>query len=302
MKMSLNERVQEELEALEAIFMDDISITYDEKSRPVLVKTTIFPSTANEIDKQYVCVTLEVRLPEDYPDREPSVQLRNPRGLDDSTINNLYKSIKEKCTEFIGQAVMYELIELIRESLTESNLPTCQCAVCLYGFSDGDSFTKTQCYHYFHSYCLANHLITTKRHFQEEQDKLPAWQKSTKGYQATCPVCRESINCDVKELRLALPPKDLENAQNFQVTRELMELQENMRQLFIYQKKKGGIIDIEAEENKLLLITESSEDTSDSVEEPGPSLIHNNVSVVQNGVANRGQRYDYRVNSSSGNR
>lgn len=31
-----------------------------------------------------------------------------------------------------------------------------------------------------------------------------------------------------------------------------------MKQLFTYQKSRGGIIDIEAEENKLLLITEAN--------------------------------------------
>lgn len=77
-----------------------------------LVKSTIFPSTANEVDKQYVCITLEAKLPDGYPDEEPIIQLRNPRGLDDSTINHLYESIKDKCTEFIGQPVIYELIEV----------------------------------------------------------------------------------------------------------------------------------------------------------------------------------------------
>lgn len=77
-----------------------------------LVKSTIFPSTANEVDKQYVCVTLEAVLPEAYPDEEPLVKLRNPRGLDDSTLNDLYQAIKDKCNEFIGQPVIYELIEV----------------------------------------------------------------------------------------------------------------------------------------------------------------------------------------------
>lgn len=290
--MSIKERVQEELEALEAILMDDISVTYDEKGCPKLIKSTIFPSTANEVNKQYVCATLEVRLPEEYPDCEPIVQLRNPRGLDDSTVNDLYKSIKEKCTEYLGQPVIYELIELIRESLTESNLPTCQCAVCLYDFSDGDSFTKTQCFHYFHSFCLYNHLETTKRHYQEEQDKLPTWQKATKGFQAICPVCREPINCDVEELKTALPPKDLENAQNFEVTSDLRVLQDRMKQLFSYQKSKGGIIDIEAEENKLLLITESTDEGSgDTNADPGPS------DGALEADIQRGQRYDYPFHS-----
>lgn len=286
--MSNKERVEEELEALEAILMDDISITYNEEGYPELIKSTIFPSTADDTNKQYVCVTLEAKLPEAYPDCEPIIQLRNPRGLDDSILNHLYKSIRDKCNEYLGQPVIYELIELIRENLTESNLPTCQCAVCLYGFSEGDSFTKTQCFHYFHSYCLYNHLITTERHFNEEQDKLPAWQKSTKGFQATCPVCREAINCDVAELKTAPPPKDLENAQTFQVTNDLRMLQAKMQELFIYQKSRGGIIDIEAEENKLLLITEPSESSSPS-EEAGPSPA-NNV------VLNKPQKFDSRLN------
>lgn len=296
--MSVNERVHEEIEALEAILLDDISIVYDAEGRPESIKSTIFPSTANEVNKQYVCVTLEVNLPEDYPDCEPNIKLRNPRGLDDSTIDDIYKAIAEKCKEYLGQPVIFELIELIRESLTESNLPTCHCAVCLYGFIEGDNFTKTECFHYFHSYCLYNHIITTKRHYQEEQDKLPAWQKCTKGFQASCPVCRESINCDVEELKIALPPKDLENAQNFQVTSDLKILQESMRQLFSYQKSKGGIIDIEAEENKMLLITDSGDDGSgDTSEDPGPS-----DSVLEPDVMQRGQRYECRMSSVFSNR
>ncbi|XP_068918293.1 E3 ubiquitin-protein ligase RNF25 isoform X1 [Tenebrio molitor] len=290
--MSLNERVQEEIEALEAILMDDISISYKEDGCPELVKSTIFPSTADDTDKQYVCVTLEVKLPEEYPDCEPVVQLRNPRGLDDTTLNHLYRAIKDKCNEFVGQPVIYELIELIRENLTESNLPTCHCAVCLYGFSEGDSFTKTQCFHYFHSYCLAMHLITTEKHFVEEQEKLPAWQKSTKGFQATCPVCREPISCDVQELKNALPPRELKKAQNFQVTKELQMLQAQMRKLFIYQKSRGGIIDVEAEENKLLLITESPD--SSPGDDPGPSLPQSDT----DGILPRNQRCDPRNNSS----
>ncbi|XP_019868853.2 E3 ubiquitin-protein ligase RNF25 [Aethina tumida] len=291
--MSVNERVREELEALEAILMDDITITYNEEGYPVLVKTTIFPSTADDIEKQYVCVTLEAKLPEEYPDTQPIIQLRNPRGLDDSTINHLQRSITNKCDEFVGQSVMFEVIELIRETLTKSNLPTCQCAVCLYGFTVGDSFTKTPCFHYFHSYCLSKHLITTERIYQEEQDKLPTWQKSTKGFQATCPVCREQINCDVEQLKTSLPPKDLENAQNFEVTNDLRMLQAKMKELFIYQKKRGGIIDIEAQENKLLLITESNENSTPPGEDPGPSLTNNGA--MDAGVLG-GQKCDSKFN------
>lgn len=82
------------------------------RGNPELVKSTIFPSTAHDTEKQYVCVTLEVTLPEQYPDCEPIVQLRNPRGLDDTNLNYLSRAIKDKCNEYIGQSVIYELIEV----------------------------------------------------------------------------------------------------------------------------------------------------------------------------------------------
>lgn len=72
-------------------------------------------------------------------------------------------------------------------------------------------------------------------------------------------MCRDAIYCDVDELKTALPPRELDDAQKFEVTQDLKMLQQKMQQLFNYQKSKGGIIDIEAEENKLLLITNSND-------------------------------------------
>lgn len=112
-----------------------------------------------------------------YPDVEPLFHLRNPRGLDDHSINDITRAVQQKLTESIGMPVVFDLIDMIREHLTESNLPSGQCVVCLYGFQDGDEFTKTECYHYLHSYCLARHLMASQRNYQEEQDKLPAWQR-----------------------------------------------------------------------------------------------------------------------------
>lgn len=262
-----DERVKDEIEALEAILMDDVTVEYNERGSPVLIKTVVFPSTADDTKQQYVCITLEVSLIPEYPDQEPLIKLRNPRGLDDSLINEINMVVKEKCTECIGQPVVFELIELIRERLTESNLPSCQCAVCLYDFQHGDQFTKTQCYHYFHSYCLASHLVNTEKHYLEEHDKLPAWQKqSAAGFQPLCPVCREPISCDVETLRQAPAPKDLENAKNFEVTAELRALQAKMAALFLHQQSRGGIIDVEAEESKLLVLT----DAGDGRESPSP--------------------------------
>lgn len=142
-----------------------------------MIETTVLPTVGEDLDSQYVCVTLQVFPTPGYPDVQPKFQLRNPRGLDDSSIESIRRSIQEKLTESIGSPVVFDLIEVIREHLTESNLPSGQCVVCLYGFQEGDQFTKTVCYHYLHSYCLARHLMASQRNHQEEMDKLPVWQQ-----------------------------------------------------------------------------------------------------------------------------
>jgi hypothetical protein len=81
-----------------------------------------------------------------------------------------------------------QILQLVKEHLTSSNLPSCQCAICLYGFREGDHFTKTQCYHYFHSHCLACHVTSSEKSYQEELDKLPAWQRSQHTL-SPCQVC-----------------------------------------------------------------------------------------------------------------
>lgn len=254
----MDERVADEIEALRAILLDDeLRVKENERGEPECIETVLFPSTGEDSQSQYVCVTLIVRLPVGYPDTSPAISLRNPRGLDEDTVRLMRSDAEAKCKDFIGQPVMFELIELIREHLTRSNLPTDQCAVCLYGFREGDEFTKTECYHYFHSHCLAAHVAAAERYYREEQEKLPQWQQDTTNkFQAICPVCRESIDCDVESLCSAPPPIDVEAATDFSVTAELRELQKQMAALFLRQQQKGGIIDLEAEGVKTLVRTE----------------------------------------------
>lgn len=104
-------RVSDEVEVLQAILMDDLVIKSVEDA-PYLIETVVRPSTADDIDQQYVCVTLEVKLTPGYPDSSPEVTLRNPRGLDDRILAALNLQIKEKLADRVGVAVIYELIEV----------------------------------------------------------------------------------------------------------------------------------------------------------------------------------------------
>lgn len=104
-------RITDEIEALEAILLDDVTIHCD-GGRPYMVETVVHPSTGDDTDLQYVCVTLEVTLTPEYPDTSPSVKLRSPRGLDDSIVESIMKQIHLKLLECIGQSVVFELIEV----------------------------------------------------------------------------------------------------------------------------------------------------------------------------------------------
>lgn len=231
----------DEIESLEAILMDDVRINRNsETGDPITIETTIFPAVENDSEEQYICVDLQVIPSEGYPDTCPKFNLIKPRGLDDSRLETIKQACVEKLKESQGFPVVFDLIEVVREHLSGSNLPCGQCVVCLYGFRDGDEFTKTECFHYLHSYCLARHLIAARKNHHEEQEKLPAWiRKAAEPFKASCPVCRESIKDDSDSLRLCMPPQELINAPEFQLTDELISLQKKMSNMFIQQKKQG---------------------------------------------------------------
>lgn len=248
------EALFDEIESLEAILMDDVCITKNpDTGFPELIETTIFPTVGEDTDQQYICVTLQVIPLPGYPEISPEFKLQKPRGLDDARLSEIKEACIKKLSESLGYPVVFDLIEVIREHLTGSNLPSGQCVVCLYGFQEGDEFTKTECYHYLHSYCLARHLIASRRNYNEEVEKLPAWQRKTsKPFEAVCPVCRETIKDDTDHLRTALPPAELEEAPAFHLTDELKDLQNKMTNLFLHQKSRGGIIDLDAGEGTII--------------------------------------------------
>lgn len=97
---------------------------------------------------------------------------------------------------------------------------------------------------------------------------------------AICPVCRESISCDVESLWSAPPPIDVEAATDFSVTAELRELQKQMAALFLRQQQRGGIIDLEAEDIKMLVRTEDDPTVTEE-SPPGTSLNTYSNNTVQ---------------------
>ncbi|XP_039752850.1 E3 ubiquitin-protein ligase RNF25 isoform X2 [Pararge aegeria] len=259
MATSVDARINDELQALQAILINGYAVK-DENGVPRAIETLIHPSTADKKEEQFVCVTLEVILTPDYPESSPEVILRNPRGLDDKLVNEIHKKIKEKLDRHVGNPIVFELIEIVRGFLTECNLPSGQCVICLHDFVNGDVFTKTPCYHHFHSHCLSKHLINSKKYYDEELEKLPNWQRSEAiPYKQTCPVCRCELKFDVSTLEQAPPPVDSINAPPFRLTDELRALQDRMAAQLARQIARGGVVGMGDEGPPLLTITTAAD-------------------------------------------
>ncbi|KFV46844.1 E3 ubiquitin-protein ligase RNF25, partial [Gavia stellata] len=188
-----------------------------------------------------------------YPNKVPEISIRNPRGLSDEQIQKISQTLKSVAEARLGTEVLYELIEKGKEILTDNNIPHGQCVICLYGFQEREAFTKTQCYHYFHSHCLARYAQHMEEEIlmqQEEREQhLAPSPKQEVGVQ--CPVCRETLVYDLCALKAAPPPQH--PLEPYMPDDKMLRHQEELRVIFKRQQEKGGIIDPEAERNRYFI-------------------------------------------------
>lgn len=67
------------------------------------------------------------------------------------------------------------------------------------------------------------------------------------------------IDDDIEPLSQCHAPNELLNAPIFELTTELKGLQERMTNLFMRQKSRGGIIDLNAEDSNVISIDSEDE-------------------------------------------
>lgn len=243
-----------EMELLSAIYMDDIMIKqFEGKNVSRLITMTLHPATGENTDEQLVCLTVEFQLPSEYPSVVPFIKFNNPRGLSDEHILSLRKELSKLSEDSCGSPMLYTLIEFIKESLSQTNIPYGQCVICLLDFTSEDQVTKTECYHYFHCKCLYRYI---ENYLQKiETDRKEALKNKVEFKDANgviCPVCRLSIKYDMEYLKSFA---EIENQEEkYVITDDMRQLQIWMKSLFLKQLDKGGIIDLEAEKNKHLIV------------------------------------------------
>lgn len=218
----MSPELEEELDAIQAILLDDVKVEQEENLVKVVVE--IWPLTASDCQRQHVGLVLEVAMdPNKYPLTEGPCQIaaKKCKGLGETRVENLIRHLKSL---WQGEPVIFDLVEACREELTENNHPDESCAICIEVLKQEEKFVKTQCYHYFHIGCWSRYVAS--------------------GGGQDCPVCRTAVRAPLlsSEEMAALKVTETESVQ-FVLTPRMAKERQKRRQLFQRQKAKGGIID-----------------------------------------------------------
>ncbi|XP_064396032.1 E3 ubiquitin-protein ligase RNF25-like isoform X3 [Halichondria panicea] len=213
-----------------------------------------------------------------------------------------------KCEELLGCEMIYQLVEFTKECLTDNNLPSGECAICLSGFEESDEFQKTDCYHYFHLPCLADYLHYYQRQLLEDQeeDRKVDMMLRKKTRQLECPVCRVSIDTSTLNFdpskTMATPVKSIA----FQPSPKLREWQNKMEALLLKQRRKGGVIDtsqsdvIDGTWVSTVSITSKNDQSTISKSESTEDIKKSEPSLSKTSPKTNRKRNDYsRVKSST---
>ena len=236
--MELNEEVEDELTCVSSILFDIITVNRENPDQ-VQVELQIGPLTASDEEISYVGMLLVLSLGPQYPAMAPNIIIKSPRGLSESDVDIMMQEMKSRCLDMSGCPVIFELVDFCREFLTERNIPHGPCPICLTTIQSSDTFCKTACFHYFHSFCLG-------KHFQAMDNDQSS---------VLCPVCREGISAmDAGKLVNAQEP-ELGPEHDQHVLDAWKATRDKNKALFNKQLAAGGIIDLDQEAKRFLVVT-----------------------------------------------
>jgi len=106
-------------ESLECILMDDLEVL--SATTPRQYKVRVLPFVNGE-GENYVAVQATFSIPPTYPDVPAEVSVAAEKGLSSTQCDALEQMIGEKAIENVGMAMVYLLVEVIREWLVEHNI------------------------------------------------------------------------------------------------------------------------------------------------------------------------------------
>jgi E3 ubiquitin-protein ligase RNF25 len=238
--------VSEELEFLSNVYTEEMKMLGTDGETTSL-EFHLTPSTADDKEQQFVYLDLCVGLPATYPQTPPTLNLLQSRGLADAHLANIQEGLVELCSGLVGSPMVYQIVEWVKESLTNHNRPCGQCALCLSDFTEEEvEFRKTDCYHYFHTRCLLRYIDYHQRLLAvQEREEMAGRRKGKRERVLECPICRNNIPNDSVCLRGEGEEREEEEEKIvFVPSPSLLQWQSQMAAMLERQKERGGVIDL----------------------------------------------------------
>jgi uncharacterized protein YdaT len=109
---------EEELETLEAIFMEDLTVSEDRKK--ISLRMLPFADTDDDTLNK-VGIKLELEIPSDYPCSAPNIVLQSIRGVPKRALDDLEKLLKQEAQSHIGEQMIFVFTEVVKDWLGENN-------------------------------------------------------------------------------------------------------------------------------------------------------------------------------------
>uniref|UniRef100_A0A158P840 RWD domain-containing protein n=1 Tax=Angiostrongylus cantonensis TaxID=6313 RepID=A0A158P840_ANGCA len=274
-----------EVEALRAIFGDEITIESNLDNSLTIVRKKVRPNDQEGVSSASVVVEFELgtkaRFKRIYPEIPPEVRLVSPRGISDESHRQLIEEINRMISGNVGSPIMFDVFQSSesKEVITESfGLGLAFEAVfaqkVVVEILDGVVVSSTPCDHYAHSDCLDLHVEYTRKQLGEKLSARQFKMCDDIDKSLRCPVCRVMIE---EEIDPILPSSSHEHKQTssqgdksphsssqqeshseFDFDWEKWRQQQaSLMVIYKKQKEKGGIIDLE-EERKKTLVTEDT--------------------------------------------
>ncbi|XP_070577673.1 eIF-2-alpha kinase GCN2-like [Ptychodera flava] len=122
------ERQENELQVLKAIFMDDCRDLREDDpwqvQRPLEVVLHLLPSESMRGETEvYAKIDLRINCTENYPDELPEISFENAKGLSDKQVKALKRSLEREAKKFLGEVMILEMAQYVQQFLHEHNVP-----------------------------------------------------------------------------------------------------------------------------------------------------------------------------------
>uniref|UniRef100_A0A915C0S5 E3 ubiquitin-protein ligase RNF25 n=3 Tax=Parascaris univalens TaxID=6257 RepID=A0A915C0S5_PARUN len=241
-----------ELEALESIFGDDLSIVKREDR--VLLEMNVHPLESALHSPPTIRVTIEIGC--NYPAVSPKVRLWQPRGVDEKNVNELNRQVDVFVSNNLDMPILYDIFRKVQEYLEDmQGCPDAVCPICLNDFTSQQPSIRTHCDHYVHRPCFATYVNYSRNEIQRELAEWPDDMKHKVDQVIRCPMCREVL--EDEECAEANSCEGWERYQAMNMYEfDWNKWRETLRKwdvLLERQRVNGGLIDLDEERHRFLI-------------------------------------------------